>query len=114
MTSFYKESNSFNFYGEKKLKEFIDFKCVCSSQNTFSFFIFVVGCFVLFCLLFRAAFEAYGSSQARSLIGATSAGLHHSHSNVESKPQLQPTPHAHGNARSLTHGVKPGTEPAFS
>ena len=35
------------------------------------------GCFVLF-LLFRVAPVAYGSSQARGLIGATVASLHHS------------------------------------
>ena len=35
---------------------------------------------------------AYGGSQARGLIRATAAGLHHSHSNTKSKPHLQPTP----------------------
>ena len=35
---------------------------------------------------------AYGGSQARDLIGAVSAGLHHSHSNARSEPRLQPTP----------------------
>ena len=34
--------------------------------------------FFFFFLLFRAAPEAYGSSQARGLIGAIAAGLHHS------------------------------------
>ena len=43
-------------------------------------------------LLFRAAPSAYGGSQARGLIGATAAGLHHSHSNTGSKPPLRPTP----------------------
>ena len=49
----------------------------------------------MFCLLFfffRAALAAHGGSQARGLIGAAAAGLRHSHSNVESKPSLQPTP----------------------
>ena len=32
--------------------------------------------------------EAYGSSQARGQIGATAAGLHHSHSNARSEPHL--------------------------
>ena len=41
---------------------------------------------------FRAALGAYGSSQARSLIGDVAAGLHHSHSNVGSQLHLQPTP----------------------
>ena len=35
---------------------------------------------------------AYGVSQARGLIGAAAAGLHHSHSNVRSKPCLRATP----------------------
>jgi len=39
------------------------------------------------CLL-RAVPAAYGSSQARGRIGATAAGLHHSHSNVGSELQL--------------------------
>ena len=36
--------------------------------------------------------SAYGGSQARGLIRAVATGLHHSHSNVRSKPRLQPTP----------------------
>ena len=39
-----------------------------------------------------AAHEAYGGSQARVRIGAPAAGLHHSHSNIASKPHLQSTP----------------------
>ena len=35
---------------------------------------------------------AYASSQARGQIGAVAASLCHSHSNVGSKPSLQPTP----------------------
>ena len=46
-------------------------------------------CFFFF---FRTAPAAYGSSQARSQIGAVAAGLHHSHSNAGSKPHLRPTP----------------------
>ena len=42
--------------------------------------------------LFRATPEAYGDSQARGLIGATAAGLQHSHSNARSEPRLQLTP----------------------
>ena len=52
----------------------------------------------LFFGLFRAAPAAYGSSQARGRVGATAAGLHHSHSN----------------ARPLTHQARPGMEPATS
>jgi len=33
-----------------------------------------------------------GGSQARGLVGATAAGLHHSHSNTRSEPHLRPTP----------------------
>ena len=39
-----------------------------------------------------AAPTAYGGSQARGRIRAAAAGLHHSHSNAESEPRLQPTP----------------------
>ena len=35
---------------------------------------------------------AYGGSQARGLIRAVAASLHHSHSNARSKPSLQHTP----------------------
>jgi len=51
------------------------------------------GGFLVFCvfLLFRAALVAYGSSQARGGIGAAAASLHHRHSNIGSKPCLQPT-----------------------
>jgi len=35
---------------------------------------------------------ACGGSQARGLIRAAAAGLHHSHSNEGSEPHLQPTP----------------------
>ena len=42
-------------------------------------------------LLFRAAPTAYGGSQARGQMGATTASLHHSHSNTGSEPRLQPT-----------------------
>ena len=45
--------------------------------------------FVLFA--FWATPAAYGGSQARGRIGATAAGLHHSHSIVGSEWHLQPT-----------------------
>ena len=50
--------------------------------------------FFFFCLFafFGAAPAAYGGSQARSLIGAVAAGLHHNHSNAVSEPSLRPTP----------------------
>ena len=40
----------------------------------------------------RATSEAYGGSQARGLIGAEAAGLHHSHSKAGSEPRLRPAP----------------------
>ena len=55
---------------------------VCWKWIIWSFFFF----------FFLAAPGAYGGSQARSWIGATAAGLHHSHSNIRSEPPLQPTP----------------------
>ena len=42
----------------------------------------------IFYFLCGAAVAAFGGSQARGQIGATAAGLHHSHSNVSSKPCL--------------------------
>ena len=78
--------------------------CVCVCACTFfSFFLF---------LLFRASLMPYGSSQARSRIGATSI-----------LPQLQQhwiratsTTYtaALGNARSLTLWARPGIRPGYS
>ena len=48
--------------------------------------------FYFYFLLFRATLMAYGGSQARGLIRATSASLHYNHSNTGSEPHLQPTP----------------------
>ena len=50
--------------------------------------------FIYFCLFFfsRAAPAAYDGSQARGLMGAVAAGLHHSHSNAGSEPHLWTTP----------------------
>ena len=42
----------------------------------------------LFICLFRAAASAHGGSQDRGLTGAGAVGLHHSHSNAGSEPQL--------------------------
>ena len=80
--------------------------------------------FFYFCsFFFRAAPAAYGSSQAKGLIGTITAGLCHSHSNARSEPQLQPTPQpqqrqiramsesyttTHGNDGFLTHWARQG------
>ena len=53
------------------------------------FFFFFVFCLFVF---LGAAPVAYGNSQARDLIRAAAAGLHHSHSNTGFEPQMQPTP----------------------
>ena len=45
----------------------------------------------LFFLLFKATPTAYGGSQSRGLLRAIAAGLHHSHSNVATPPQLMTT-----------------------
>ena len=42
--------------------------------------------------IFGAELSAYGGSQARRLIEATTAGLHHSHSNTRPESSLRPTP----------------------
>ena len=54
--------------------------------------IFFFFSFLLSLLFFRATPAAYGGSQARDQIRAVAAGLCQSHSNVISKPHLQPTP----------------------
>ena len=59
--------------------------------------------FFPFFLLFMATSVAYGDSQARGQIRATTAGLHHSHSNARSKPRLQPTPQLTATPDRLTH-----------
>ena len=68
--------------------------------------------FFLFSFL-RLAPAAFGSTQARGWIKATSTGLYHSQSNVWSEPFLQ-LHHNSGNTRSLTHWVRPGIEPTYS
>ena len=45
-------------------------------------------CLFVCLLLFRATPVAYGGSQARGLVRATAAGLHHSHSNTRSELHL--------------------------
>ena len=68
------------------------------------------GLMFLFLLFFRAAPATHGGSQARGLIGAIAADIHHSHSHARSEPHLQ----SHNNAGSLTHWEGSGIEPATS
>ena len=52
----------------------------------------VVVIIIIIILLSRAEPAAYGSSQARDPMGATAAGLCHSHSNAGSELHVRPTP----------------------
>ena len=77
------------------LTEDLRLKDIKNSQNSKLRKCFFVFCFCFcFCLFVfsRAAPMAYGGSQARGLIGAAAAGLHHSHSNRGSESHLRPTP----------------------
>ena len=58
--------------------------------------------FLVFLSFYRAVPTAYGDSQARGLIGAVAAGLHHSDSNTRSKPSLRPTPQLTATLAPLT------------
>ena len=62
-----------------------------SSLCSFFIFYFIFYLFFFFCP-FRATPMAYGSSQARGLIGAVASSLCQSHSNTGSKLRLRPTP----------------------
>ena len=62
---------------------------ILDSLTSFQPFLFWA---IFFPLLFRATAMAYGNSQARSLIRAAAAGLHHSHSNTRCEPYLRATP----------------------
>ena len=86
----------------------------CTAMVTpISFFSFFFFCF--FILVFsRTAPTACGGSQARGLIGAVAACLHHSHSNAGSESRLQTYITAQGNAGSLTHQASPEIEPTSS
>ena len=75
--------------------------------------IFNIKLFFCFFCFFRATPSAYGGSQARGQIWAVAAGLHHSHSNMGSKPRLRPTPQLTATTRSLTHWEMSGIQPAL-
>ena len=61
---------------------------------------------------FRAAPEAYGSSQARGQIRAIATGLHHSQD--RSEPCLWPSPQLMSTPDHLSHWVRSGIELASS
>ena len=67
---------------------------------------------VFFFCLFRAAPSAYGASYARGQIRAAATGLHHSHSQHQIRATSTTYTIAHSNARSLTHWLRLGIEPA--
>ena len=76
------------------LQVYLSTKPYLSDSLTFYNLIFFLVCFVWFGLFIfsRAVPSAYGSSQARGLIGAVVTSLLHSHSNAGSEPRLRPTP----------------------
>ena len=84
----------FNFY----VCEPVSVLYIDSFVLSFKFF----GCLLLFSL-FRETPVAYGGSQARGLIRATAAGLHHSHGNARSEPRLRATPQLRATLGSNLH-----------
>ena len=66
-----------------------------------------------FWVFFRAAPAAYGASQARGLLGATAADLHHSHSHTDPNSVCD-LHRSSWQGGSLTHGARPGIEPVSS
>ena len=57
-------------------------------NSVFVFKLLLANSIAFFFFFFSAAPAACGSSQVRGQIGAASAGLHHSHSNVRSELHL--------------------------
>ena len=93
-------------------------RCLCCHQALFPLSLYLLIFFLFFSslfffLLFMAKPVAYGSSQARGRIRTTDASLHQSHSKARIQAASATYTIAHGNARSLTHWVKPGIKPAF-
>ena len=81
-----------NLKKKKKTLLFFIMKCLlylcCFYLKVYFIYLFIY----LFIFLFRTTAVGYGRSQARGQIGAVAASLHHSHSNMGSKPNLWPTP----------------------
>ena len=97
------------FFDAVSIQIFYKFLKICW---LFSFF-FLSFFFLLIFYFFRGIPVAYGSSQGRGWMGATAAGLHHSHSNMGSKPHVTYTT-TQGTTSSLTHWERPGIEPTSS
>ena len=55
-------------------------------------YIIIIIIIIIIIMVGGAALAANGGSQARGLIGAVAAGLHHGHSNARSEPCLRPIP----------------------
>ena len=88
---------------------YVLYVCMLFFPQLFFFFFGLLSFFVVVVVAISwAAPAAYGGSQARGWIGAEATGLCQSHSNAD------PYTTAHGNARSLTHWARAGTEPATS
>ena len=73
----------YNFFSVQKL-HIVRLTVVLSLNHYITFFL----SFFFLVKLFRASPIAYGGSQARGLIGATAASLHHSYSNAGSELRL--------------------------
>ena len=75
--------------------DFFNTRTVLELFQEFFFFFFLLKWkflfFVVVVVLFRAAPVAYRSSQAKGQIGATAAGLHHSHNQARSELCLRST-----------------------
>ena len=71
-------------------------KCLSYSRSfAFPYKIFVLFIYLfIYLLTFRATSVAYGGSQLRGPVGATAVSLHHSHSNIGSKPHLWSLQHS--------------------
>ena len=55
-------------------------------ENLLSYLIDIIALLVVLIAVFYFVFTTYGGSQARGRIGAATADLHHSYSNVGSEP----------------------------
>ena len=86
---------------------FVNHCATTGTPNILNFLFFIIfrsnTYFIFIFLLFRATPVSHGSSQARGLIRAVAASLHHRHSNARSKPHLQPTPQLTETPDPLTH-----------